>query len=147
LIDGGFRRVVILAEHGMGLDDLNALANRLDGEFSGRNIRVFYISDVYALARKEIEQEIKASGQVAGGHGGLWDTSETMASDPSAVRPDEFAFGTSDQDGNGRPNEAGFSGDPRQSNVALGRRFGEKRITLAVAEIRRDLGVAGPCRR
>jgi len=55
----------------MGLDDLNALANRLDGEFSGRNIRVFYISDVYALARKEIEQEIKASGQVAGGHGGL----------------------------------------------------------------------------
>ena len=71
MIDGGFRRVVILAEHGMGLDDLNALANRLDGEFSGRNIRVFYISDVYALARKEIEQEIKASGQVAGGHGGL----------------------------------------------------------------------------
>jgi len=70
-----------------------------------------------------------------------------MAADPSAVRPDEFAFGTSDQDGNGRPNEAGFSGDPRQSNVALGRRFGEKRITLAVAEIRRDLGVAGPCRR
>jgi creatinine amidohydrolase/Fe(II)-dependent formamide hydrolase-like protein len=147
LIDGGFRRVAILAEHGMGLEDLNALATRLDGEFRGRGIRIFYVSDVYARAREEIEQEIKASGQVAGGHGGLWDTSETMAADPSAVRPDKFAFGTADHDGNGPPNEAGFSGDPRKSSVALGRRFGEKRIALAVDEIRRNLQAAGPCPR
>lgn len=146
LIDGGFRRVAILADHGLGLAELKALGDRLDAEFKPRNIRIFYAGDVYSRARRKIEQEIKASGRLAGGHGGLWDTSETMAIDRSAVRPGLFALGTTDEDGNGPINGAGFSGDPRGATAALGRRFGERRVRLAVSQIRALLSTAGPCR-
>lgn len=145
LVGGGFRRVAILPEHGVGLADLKDLAERLDAEFRPSNVRIFYADDVYSLARREIEQEIKASGHVAGGHGGLWDTAETMAVDRAAVRPKLFALGTTDMDGNGPTNAAGFSGDPRGATAALGRRFGERRVRLAVHQIRGLLSTAGPC--
>ena len=145
LVGGGFRRVAILPEHGVGLDDLKTLAERLDAEFKPRNVRIFYAGDVYSMARLEIERDIKASGRVAGGHGGLWDTAETMAVDPAAVRPRLFALGTTAEDGNGATNAAGFSGDPRGATAALGRRFGERRVRLAVHQIRGLLSTAGPC--
>ena len=146
LIAGGFRRVAILPDHGAGLDDLKGLADRLDAEFKPSNIRIFYADDVYSRARRETEAEIKASGHVAGGHGGLWDTAETMAVDPTAVRPKLFALGTTEEDGNGQTNAAGFSGDPRGATAAIGKRFGERRVRLAVDQIRTLLSGAGPCR-
>jgi creatinine amidohydrolase/Fe(II)-dependent formamide hydrolase-like protein len=145
LIGGGFKRLALLNDHGGGQTELRDLAVKLDAEFASRGVRTFFISDNYARARKEIEADIRASGKVASGHGGLWDTAETMAVKPSAVRPEKFHPGTLTQEGNGPVNEEGFSGDPTTSSQALGRKFGALRVRLAAAELRNALSSSGAC--
>ncbi len=145
LIAGGFKRVALLADHGGGVAELGELATRLDSEYRSKGVRVFFVDDAYTKARKQIEAKIKAMGKVPGGHGGLWDTSETMAANPRAVRPLLFAPGTLSNDGNGPLDQNGVSGDPRGSSVALGRQFGAIRVRLATDQLRADLAAAGPC--
>ncbi|MHB1204637.1 MAG: creatininase family protein [Rhodospirillaceae bacterium] len=147
LVAGGIKRVALLNDHGgEAQTQLQKLAAKLDAELSPQGVRVFFISDGYQKARLEIEAEIRASGKVAGGHGGIWDVSETMAAKPGSVRPDKFHPGDVTQEGNGPLNEEGFSGDPRTSSEALGRHFGEMRVKAAAAELRKDLAAAGACK-
>ena len=147
LLTGGIKRVALLNDHGGAAQTaLQELAAKLDGEFSPKGAHVFFISDGYQKARLEIEAEIRASGKVAGGHGGIWDVSETMAAKPGSVRPEKFHPGDITQEGNGPLNDEGFSGDPRTSTVAQGKHFGEIRVKLAAAELRKDLAAAGACK-
>jgi creatinine amidohydrolase/Fe(II)-dependent formamide hydrolase-like protein len=145
LITGGFRRIALLGDHGDGQTQLKEVAAKLDTEFAGKGVRVFYIADGYAKARKEIEDEGVAIGRPAGGHGGLWDTAETLAVKPDAVRLDKLALGDVSNGGNGELNAEGFAGDPRPSTVAIGKRFGAIRVRLATDELRRALKAAGAC--
>jgi creatinine amidohydrolase/Fe(II)-dependent formamide hydrolase-like protein len=147
LVAGGMKRIALLNDHGgAAQSELHDLAAKLDKEFSPKGVRVFFVSDGYQKAREAIEAEIRASGKVAGGHGGLWDVSETMAAKADAVRPERFHPGNLEQEGNGPLNEEGFSGDPRGSSIALGRHFGEMRVKAAAAELRADLATAGACK-
>ncbi|PZU07081.1 creatininase family protein [Sphingomonas sp.] len=145
LIGGGFRRVAILTDHGDGMPQLRDMVERLDKEYRPRGARVFFVEDAYTKARQQIEAEIKASGKVPGGHGGLWDTAETMAADPGLVRPGLMAPGTLTNDGNGPIDAHGISGDPRGATVAMGRRFGAIRVKLAAEQLRQQLADAGAC--
>ena len=147
LITGGFRRIALFGDHGMGLDVLRDLAAKLDAEFKPKGVRIFYVDDGYTRARKQIEAEGVAKGQPAGGHGGLWDAAETLAVKPDAVRVDKFAAGDVSNGGNGKINAEGFAGDPRPSTVAIGKHFAAIRISLATAELQADLKAAGSGRR
>lgn len=146
LIAGGFKRVALLGDHGDGQIELRDVAAKLDAEFAPKGVRVFFVGDGYAKARAQIEAEGVAKGQPAGGHGGLWDTAETLAVKPDAVRMDRLALGDISNDGNGQINAAGFAGDPRPSTVAIGKHFGAIRVGLATEELRAYLKKAGPCR-
>lgn len=137
LIRTGFKKIALLSDHGGGQAALAEVAQKLNAEFAGQGVRVAYISDGYAKARTQIEAELKAAGKVPGGHGGMWDTAETMAVRPQAVRPDRFRAGTLENDGNGPIDAQGMSGDPRGATAELGRRFGELRVELAADELRR----------
>lgn len=147
LIAGGIKRVALLNDHGGDAQTaLKEVADKLDGEFKGKGVRVFFISDGYQKARLAVEAEIRASGKVAGGHGGLWDVSETMGAKADAVRAELFKPGNLEKEGNGPLNDEGFSGDPRGSTAALGKHFGEMRVKAAAAELRTALAGAGACR-
>jgi creatinine amidohydrolase/Fe(II)-dependent formamide hydrolase-like protein len=146
LIAGGFRRIALLGDHGDGQVELHDVAAKLDAEFAPKGVRVFFVGDGYAKARKQIEDEGVAKGQLAGGHGGLWDTAETLAVKPDAVRMDKLALGDVSNAGNGKMNAAGFAGDARPSTIAIGKHFAAIRIGLATDELRADLQAAGPCR-
>lgn len=146
LIAGGFRRIALMSDHGPSQKPLAELAARLDKEFAPANIRIFYVAEGYTRSRTEIEDEIRAGGHIAGGHGGLWDTAETMAVAPDRVRMDKIHVGDITQDGNGPVNAEGFSGDPRTATVAMGRHFGALRVAHATVELRADLKAAGGCR-
>ncbi|MCI3131977.1 creatininase family protein [Phenylobacterium aquaticum] len=142
LIGGGFKRIALLSDHGPSQAPLKALAEKLDAEFAPKGVRVFFVSDSYTRARSEIEAEIRATGHTAGGHGGLWDTAETLAVAPALVRTDTLHPGDLTEEGNGPLSPEGFSGDPRGATAALGRKFGALRIKLAVEELKRDLAQA-----
>jgi creatinine amidohydrolase len=146
LIDGGFRRVALLGDHGTGQKELRAIAEKLDAEYGSRGVRVFFVSDGYDRARKQIEAESMAAGVQAGGHGGLWDTAETLAAKPGSVRMNLLRAGDVANGGNGKMNAEGFSGDPRKTTVALGKHYAAIRINAATDQLRAFLKEAGPCR-
>lgn len=145
LIGGGFKRIALLGDHGDGQIQLKEVAARLDAEFASKGVRVFYISDGYSKGRKEIEDEGVAIGRPAGGHGGLWDTAETLTVRPEAVRMDELAPGDISNGGNGDLNAEGVAGDPRPATSEIGKRFGNIRVKAATDQLRAYLEAAGPC--
>lgn len=147
LIRGGFRRIALLGDHGDGQVQLREVAARLDAEFAGKGVRLFFIGDGYAKARKQIEDEGVATGRIAGGHGGLWDTAETLAVKPDAVRMGRLVAGDISNAGNGELNAEGIAGDARPATVAIGKTFGALRVKLATDELRAALTTAGGCRR
>jgi len=147
LIQGGFRRIALMSEHGPSQKPLAEVAAKLNAEFADKGAQVFYIADGYTRARREIEAAIRAEGKVGGGHGGLWDTAETLAADPGLVRPGPFLPGTIENDGNGPVNGLGYSGDPTGATAEMGREFGALRVRLASEELSAALKSAGACRK
>jgi len=100
---------------------------------------VYYASDGYTKARKQIEDSIEKQNIVPGGHGGHWDVSETMAISKNLVRPKLFAIGDTTLKGNGPLDERGVSGDPTKANIKQGEQFADLRVNLFIAEIRSHL--------
>lgn len=146
LITSGFKRIALFGDHGDGQIQLEEVATKLNAEFVGKGVRIFYVSDGYFKARKQIEDVGMATGRPAGGHGGLWDTAETLAVKPGAVRMDKLAAGDISNGGNGELNAEGFAGDSRRSTVELGKQFGALRVKLATDQLRAYLAAAGTCR-
>ncbi len=132
----GFRYIILMSDHFNSQRPLKLLAARLDSALAPKGVRVLFSGDGYAKARTQIETYIEQQGQVPGGHGGLWDTAETWAVIPAAVRTAYLSPGDTTQRGNGPLDAAGVSGDPCLATPELGRRFGQLRIQLAVQEIR-----------
>ena len=139
MISSGFKHIIFMSDHFNSQKPLAELAKELDNKFRSEGIDVYYAADGYTKARKEIELYIEKQNIVPGGHGGLWDVSETMAISRKLVRPNLFALGDTTQKGNGPLNAKGFSGDPTKANEKWGKQFADLRVKLYVAEIRHHL--------
>jgi creatinine amidohydrolase len=137
LARAGFRRVVLLTEHGPNVPVLQALAPRLDSALAPNGVRVVLSTDNYTKSNTEIEAWGRARGVLAGRHGGLSDVSELWFVDASKVRPERLALG--DTSATPQNSVQQVTGDPRQASAALGRQFADIRVRNAVAEIRRLL--------
>ena len=138
LARAGFRRIVLLTEHGPNVPVLQALAPRLDAALAPVGASVVLSTDNYTKSTAEIEAWGRARGVLAGRHGGLWDVSELWFVDASRVRPGRLALG--DTSATPRDSAQQVTGDARQASAALGRFFADIRVRNAVAEIRRLLG-------
>ena len=139
MITSGFKHIIFMSDHFNSQKPLAQLAKELDSTYSSRGIDIYYAADGYTKARKEIEDYIEQQNIVPGGHGGLWDVSETMAISKKLVRTNFFAVGDTTQRGNGPLDDKGISGDPTKANEKLGRQFADLRVKLYVEEIRRHL--------
>lgn len=142
LARAGFTRVVLLTEHGPNLTALQRAATALDAELAPRGTRVLFSTANYTQSTTEIVAWGRAHGLYAGGHGGLWDTSELWFIDSTAVRPGRIALG--DTTGKQTDREHQVTGDPRQASAALGHAFVEIRVRNGVIEIRRLLAGLTP---
>jgi creatinine amidohydrolase/Fe(II)-dependent formamide hydrolase-like protein len=138
LARAGFRRIVLVTEHGPNVPVLQALTPRLDAALAPAGARVVLSTDNYTKSTAEIAAWGRARGVFAGRHGGLWDVSELWFVDASRVRPGRLALG--DTSATPRDSTQQVTGDPRQASAALGRSFADIRVRNAVAEIRRLLG-------
>ena len=133
----GFRRIVLITEHGTNVPVLQALVPRLDTALAPVGARVVLSTDNYAKSTAEIEAWGRARGVFAGRHAGLWDVSELWFVDASRVRPERLALG--DTSATPQNSTQQVTGDPRQASAALGRFFADIRVRNAVADIRRLL--------
>lgn len=139
LIASGFKHIILMSDHLNSQKPLAELAGKLSKLYHAQGIDVYYASDGYTKARKQIEDSIEKQNIIPGGHGGLWDVSETMAISKNLVRPNLFAIGDTTLKGNGPLDEHGVSGDPRKANVKQGKQFADLRVRLFITEIRNYL--------
>jgi creatinine amidohydrolase len=126
----GFRNIVFLGDHGGYQKDDEAVAQRLDREWTATPVRAYALTEYYRASEDEFAQLLKSKGYSAaeiGSHAGLLDTSLMMATDPGLVRPDLL--------GETKPGD-GTHGDPRRSSAALGQLGVDLIVTRTVAAIK-----------
>ena len=142
MVKAGFKTIVLMGDHDGNQPSLQALAGKLDAKHRAEGVRVFYSSDAYAKANKEIDDYLKANGYPPSRHGGISDMSLTWAVDPAYVRPDKIVVGAPVPPA-GSPlslGTIGLEGDPRRSSPDLGKMFLEWKARDGVAEIRKLTG-------
>ena len=142
MVKTGFKYIILMGDHDGNQPPLRALAAKLDEKHREHGVRVFYSSDAYAKANKEIDDYLKANGYPPSRHGGVSDTSTTWAADPDYVRPGMLAVGAPVPPA-GSPmalGTSGIEGDPRRASLDLGKMFLEWKVRDGAAEIRRLVG-------
>jgi creatinine amidohydrolase/Fe(II)-dependent formamide hydrolase-like protein len=132
-IDGGFKNVFIMGDHGDGQDVLRAVANELDGAWKPKGVRIFYVPDVYFKARQQALAYESAHGIPHDVHAGTDDTSELMSIDAQHrwIRFDKLA-----PSGGAGTAVTGADGDPTKATPALGKIFINNKIDDGVSQIR-----------
>ena len=139
MISSGFKNIILMSDHLTSQRPLQNLAHKLDSVYRNQDVHIYFASDGYKMARTQIENYVETLKISPGGHGGLWDTSETLAISKILVRPKLYAVGDTTLRGNGPMDKRGVSGDPRKASKELGERFADIRVNLAVNEIRKYL--------
>ncbi len=133
LAQQGFRRVILLGDHGGYQTLIQNIARRLNqGPMKHTSCRAYALSEYFEAQDQTFAQDLKARGFSAaqiGTHAGLLDTSLTLALDPALVRAEELAAARPDH-------PKGVHGDPRQASAALGRIGVERIVGASVAAIR-----------
>ncbi len=129
----GFRRIVLLGDHGGYQSAMARVADKLNRGAGHRPAyRVLALSEFYRAAQSDYAVMLRAKGFGAdeiGLHAGLADTALALAVDPALVRLD--TMGIAPVAG------SGVNGDPRRANAELGREGVEHIVAVAVSAIRR----------
>jgi len=129
----GFRRVVLIADHGGYVSMLESVARDLNRKWHGTGARAVYLAAYYDVPYGAFADRLKAQGygRFIGTHADLIDTALTMALAPDAVR--EQALRAAPLPGRA---EGVYGGDPRQATAAMGRTGADMQVSAAVAAIR-----------
>ncbi len=117
LRESGFTDIVFLGDHGGYQRNEEAVAQRLNREWSKTPYRVHALIDYYREADTVYRQMLKTRGYgdaEIGIHAGLADTSLALAVDPKLVRSAELSAPAA------RDPAHGVTGDPRRASVELG---------------------------
>jgi creatinine amidohydrolase len=142
MVKAGFKHIVLMGDHDGNQPSLRALAGKLDQKHRVHGVRVFYSSDAYAKANKDIDDYLKANGYPPSRHAGINDISVTWAIDPKYVRPGKIVVG-GPVPPTGSPlslGTIGVEGDARRSSPNLGKMFLKWKIRDGAAEIRKLVG-------
>jgi len=128
----GFRTIVLLGDHGGYKQDLEQVAGKLNKEWgSDPTTRVIHLAEYYRLSSAGFDAMLKNRGfsdAEIGAHGGLADTSLTMAVGSNLVRSDKLANSTKPLDG--------VVGDPSRASAELGQAGVQLIVDGSVAAIR-----------
>jgi creatinine amidohydrolase/Fe(II)-dependent formamide hydrolase-like protein len=133
MLSAGFRKVVLMGDHGGGQDALKQVAAGLDKEWRPKGARVHYIPDAYYKAQEQIRAYLVKRNLPTGEHAGIEDTSELMFLDREQkwIRRDKLARGD---------RKSGVDGDPRQASPELGKALLDIKVNNAVTQIRKLVG-------
>jgi creatinine amidohydrolase/Fe(II)-dependent formamide hydrolase-like protein len=137
-IKNGFKKIVLMGDHGGGQQQLMELAGRLDHKHGQSGIRVVYCGDVYKKANDDFNHWLLNHGYPQSLHGGISDTSEMLylGANKEWVRvaqlPNSLGSLTPPTD---KAPLNGIIGDGRRSTAALGKIAFDMKVNYAVIEI------------
>ncbi len=132
----GFRDVVLLGDHGGYQPSLVKVADRLNREWAGSQVRVHALTDYYRAASRGFDELLRHDGfstAEIGTHAGLADTSLMLATDASLVRAARL------QGGSVAGAAEGVQGDPRRATAALGQAGADLIVARTIEAIRKDV--------
>ena len=133
----GFRDIVFIGDHGGYQRSEEAVAQRLNRQWSGAHVRVHALTDYYRVTETLYRQALKSRGFTdaeIGTHAGVADTSLSLAVDPRLVRGAQLAAGSSLDAAHG------VYGDPRRASADAGTVGVDLIVRESVAAIRRVTG-------
>ncbi len=132
----GFRDIVLLGDHGGYQQSLAKVADRLNREWAGSQVRVHATPEYYRAASRGVDELLKRDGFSAaeiGTHAGLADTSLMLGTDATLVRGARLQAGAS------AGAVEGVHGDPRRATAALGQAGADLIVTRTIDAIRKDV--------
>jgi creatinine amidohydrolase/Fe(II)-dependent formamide hydrolase-like protein len=137
LIRNGFKKIVLMGDHGGGQQQLQDVAKKLDSKHAAEGVRVVYCGDVYTKAGADFNQWLRDHDLPVGSHASIKDTSELwyLGGDKGWIRQDQIAAAVGDPS-----HKNGVSGDARKSSPEIGKVISEMKVNAAVAQIRQLLG-------
>jgi len=131
---GGFKDMILIGDNGGNQNGLRAVADRLNKEWEGSDVKVFACTDFYDKGHEYLEAYLLAEFgwdmQVVGSHAGIQDTSQMMYVNPAGIRKNRIA------DSFNNRAESSVSGDPTRSSADVGRIGIEFKAIAAVAQYR-----------
>jgi creatinine amidohydrolase len=150
----GFTNVVIVNDHGGGVNVYGQIAKKLEDkyrapELASRNVHVFYADRVYQAAQDDFDAWLKAHDLPVSGHAGIPDTSTLMYLQEQARKPNAYTrldllpvavtVPPSTDPAAPRPVPSGVNGDGRKSAVEYGKMAMDIKIDYAVKQIQEFL--------
>ncbi|WP_390669821.1 creatininase family protein [Gluconacetobacter entanii] len=131
----GFRRIVLLGDHGGYQKDLKAVALALNHKWAGTGARVVYLGAYYDVVAGSYADFLRRRGLGAdvGMHADISDTSLMLAIQPDMVR--ENALRHAALPG---PSQGVYGGDPRPATAALGQVGADMQVAAAVRALQTD---------
>ena len=114
----GFKNIVLIGDHGSYQSDFAVVANTLNKQWSGTDVKVHFIRQYYRAAQDDYAAALLSHGVKQGEigtHAALADTSLMLAVDPQMVRSEGLASASHLGAADGI-----YGGDPTRSSAELG---------------------------
>lgn len=132
LRNSGFRRILLVADHGESQAPQAEVAAKLTREWAAAGVRVMALGDYYAKGDAAQQALLRAEGETPatiGDHAGLQDTAELMAAHPAGVKLERLTrlFPALEADGS--------SGAPARATPELGRKLIALKVQAALDQI------------
>ena len=125
----GFKEILFIGDSGPNQAGIKAVADKLNEEWKGQNVKVFGLTDYYEASRVYYRAWLQAQfgydEETAGSHAGITDTSQMMFIYPSGVRKDQIKPW-------GGPADSGVSGDPAKATADIGKMGVEFKVNAAI---------------
>jgi creatinine amidohydrolase/Fe(II)-dependent formamide hydrolase-like protein len=130
----GFKDILFIGDSGGNQAGLTNVANRLNEEWKGTDVKVFALTDYYSQSRPHYRAWLQAAfgydEETAGSHAGITDTSQMLFIRPSGIRKDQIKPW-------GGPQDSGVSGDPSKATADIGKMGVEFKVNAGLNQYKR----------
>jgi creatinine amidohydrolase len=125
----GFTDILFIGDSGPNQAGMTSVANKLNEEWKGSDVKVFALTDYYEQSRVYYRAWLEAAygydDATVGSHAGISDTSQMLFIRPAGVRKDQIKPW-------GGPQDSGVSGDPAKATAEIGRMGVEFKVNAGI---------------
>jgi creatinine amidohydrolase len=129
----GFKEILFIGDSGGNQGGLTSVANTLNEEWKGTDVKVYALTDYYTQSRLHYRAWLEAAfgydDATAGSHAGITDTSQMLFIRPAGIRKDQIKPW-------GGPQDSGVSGDPTKATAEIGKMGVEFKVNAGLNQYR-----------